>query len=91
MPELLSTLEAADYCGLSPRTLEKRRMTGGGPQFVKLGHAVRYSTTDLEAWIAENRCRSTSDPGPEPERKASSTVPALDSCQGVSDATLEPE
>lgn len=58
---LLNTRQAAARCGLSPRTLEKRRVVGGGPLFVRLGGAVRYRLEDLEAWIAANRRRSTSD------------------------------
>jgi predicted DNA-binding transcriptional regulator AlpA len=63
MRELLSTLQAARYCGLSPRTLEKMRTTGAGPRFIKLGRAVKYALEDLDQWIAGNRRRSTSDPG----------------------------
>ncbi len=59
--ELLFTLEAADYCRLSPRTLEKKRVAGGGPPFVKLGRSVRYSKADLDAWMAQNQKSSTSD------------------------------
>ena len=66
MCEMLSTVQAAEYCGVSPRTLEKRRSRGGGPVFVKLGGLVRYKVEDLEAWIAGGRRRSTSDPGAAP-------------------------
>lgn len=63
MQHLLSTEQAAARCGLSPRTLEKVRITGGGPRFVKLGRSVRYDVADLDAWIASNRRASTSDAG----------------------------
>jgi excisionase family DNA binding protein len=66
MCEMLSTEQAAEYCGVSPRTLEKHRSRGGGPVFVKLGGLVRYKVEDLEAWIAGGRRRSTSDPGAPP-------------------------
>jgi excisionase family DNA binding protein len=66
MCEMLSTEQAAEYCGMSPRTLEKRRSSGGGPVFVKLGSLVRYKVEDLEAWIAGGRRRPTSDPGVPP-------------------------
>jgi excisionase family DNA binding protein len=66
MCEMLSTEQAAEYCGVSPRTLEKHRSRGGGPVFVKLGGLVRYKVEDLEAWIAGGRRRSTSDPGAAP-------------------------
>jgi excisionase family DNA binding protein len=69
MCKMLSTEEAAEYCGLSPRTLEQRRSKGGGPVFFKLGHLVRYKVEELEAWIAEGRRRSTADPGETPPAK----------------------
>lgn len=59
---LLSTSEAATYCGGSASTFEKLRCFGGGPAFIKLGRRVAYSTEDLDAWIAANRRRSTSQP-----------------------------
>jgi excisionase family DNA binding protein len=68
MCEMLSTEQAAEYCGVSPRTLEKHRSRGGGPVFVKLGGLVRYKVEDLDAWIAGGRRRSTSDPGAPPAR-----------------------
>ena len=55
MCEMLSTEQAAEYCGVSPRTLEKHRSRGGGPVFVKLGGLVRYKVEDLEAWIAGSK------------------------------------
>jgi excisionase family DNA binding protein len=63
MQPLLSTTQAAAHCGLSPRTLEKLRITGGGPPFAKLGRSVRYAPADLDEWIASARRRSTSDAG----------------------------
>jgi predicted DNA-binding transcriptional regulator AlpA len=61
MSDLLNTRQAAERCNLSPRTFEKLRMTGGGPPFIRLGGAVRYQLEDLDAWIASNRRRTTSD------------------------------
>ncbi|MGS1016176.1 helix-turn-helix transcriptional regulator [Allosphingosinicella humi] len=58
----LSNDEAASFLRLSPRTLEKLRVVGGGPKFCKFGRRVTYSLADLEAWAAERRCDSTSDP-----------------------------
>lgn len=51
----LSPREASDYLkgqGLfvAPRTLNKYRCVGGGPEFVKFGRAVRYSREALDAW-----------------------------------------
>jgi len=38
--------------------LNKARLTGSGPGFVKLGRAVRYRIADLEAFILAG-CRSS--------------------------------
>lgn len=59
----LSTREAAAWLGLSPRTLERYRVTGEGPVFHRLGSRVRYLLTDIEAWAAARRRTSTSDDG----------------------------
>ena len=57
----LRTPAAAKYLGLSPRTLEKMRLTGDGPQYYKLGRAVVYDTYDLDRWVSGRARRSTSD------------------------------
>lgn len=49
---LLLPTEAAEFLSLSPRTLERWRVTGGGPRFIKAGgKSVRYRPADLLAWI----------------------------------------
>lgn len=55
--------EAAEYLRLSPRTLEKLRVIGGGPRFRKFGRRVRYALGDLEAWAGARSFEMTSDPG----------------------------
>jgi hypothetical protein len=59
------TNNAALYCGISGRTLEKLRVIGGGPAFYKIGRAVTYDINDLEHWLADKRRVSTSDFGKE--------------------------
>jgi hypothetical protein len=61
--DLVFTTEAAAHCRLSPRTLEKRRVVGGGPAFYKVGRRVLYSLRDLDEWIARGRRISTAGPG----------------------------
>ncbi|WGF90641.1 helix-turn-helix transcriptional regulator [Marinivivus vitaminiproducens] len=61
-PRFLRTQEAADYLGLSARTLEKHRTYGTGPVYRKLGCRVVYTIDELEAWAAIGTRRSTSDP-----------------------------
>jgi excisionase family DNA binding protein len=58
--ELVDVREAARRLGLSASTLNKMRVHGGGPRYSKLGSAVRYSTADLDAWVAANSRTSTS-------------------------------
>jgi hypothetical protein len=58
----LNNDEAAQFLNLSPRTLEKQRVIGGGPRFRKFGRRVLYAVIDLEAWANERTCESTSDP-----------------------------
>ncbi len=60
---LLKTQQAANYLALSVTTLEKYRVYGGGPSFVRLGRAVRYRTADLNAWLESRVRTSTSDNG----------------------------
>jgi predicted DNA-binding transcriptional regulator AlpA len=57
----LSNDEAAHVLKLSPRTLEKFRVIGGGPRYRKLGRRVVYSVQDLETWADARACDSTSD------------------------------
>ena len=59
----LSTREAAEWLGLSPRTLDRYRVTGEGPVFHSFGSRVRYLLADLEAWAQARRRTSTSDDG----------------------------
>ena len=51
---LLTTLQAADYMGLKPGTLETWRWERGtdGPPYIRLSRrAVRYRRSDLDAWL----------------------------------------
>ena len=61
VPTVLDATEAAHCLGLSQSTLAKLRLTGNGPAYCKLGRRVVYRREDLEAWLAENRRRSTSE------------------------------
>lgn len=62
-PEFLTTNEAGTFLRLSPRTLEKQRVQGGGPRFRKLGARVVYAAVDLRAWADSRSYEMTSDPG----------------------------
>ncbi len=43
----LDTVGAADYLGLGKSTLDKLRVGGGGPAFIKIGKRVVYDPADL--------------------------------------------
>jgi hypothetical protein len=64
----LTNNEAAAFLRLSPRTLEKQRVIGGGPRFRKFGRRVLYAIADLEAWAESRTFEMTSDPGYAPLR-----------------------
>ena len=55
---------AAAFLRLSPRTLERFRVQGRGPRFLKLGRRVMYRVGDLEAWADAQGRNSTSERGP---------------------------
>lgn len=62
-PESVATHQAARKLGVSPRTLEKWRITGDGPPFIKVGRRVVYRQCDLDEWLQAHRRLSTSDAG----------------------------
>jgi hypothetical protein len=59
-PKFIKETPAADWLGLSVRTLQKHRVKGSGPRFHKFGGAVRYRFSDLEQWCDSCRRDSTS-------------------------------
>ena len=62
MVQILRTPEAARFLGLSASTLEKMRLTGEGPPFVRLGaRVIGYDVDLLREWLKSRRCTSTSD------------------------------
>ena len=61
-PRYLTNDEAADFLRLSPRTLEKQRVIGGGPRFRKFGRRVMYALADLETWADARSFETTFDP-----------------------------
>jgi excisionase family DNA binding protein len=52
--------EAAAYLGLRVGYLNKRRVSGGGPEFYKIGGRVLYSPAKLDNWLESHSRRSTS-------------------------------
>ena len=60
-PEYLTTIQAAAFLGLSKQQLEIWRSKGGGPIYVKLGHAVRYKRSALDDYMAARERRHTAE------------------------------
>ncbi len=62
MGKLLTTKQAANMLGLSPRTLQAWRVDGNGPMYIRIGHnRVLYDPADIQSWLDERRFRSTSE------------------------------
>jgi len=59
----LHQIDLARRWKLSPRTLERWRWLGQGPQHVKVGGRVIYRLEDVEAFEANNLRTSTSTAG----------------------------
>ena len=57
----LSVHETAAYLRVSKSWLDKRRLDGNGPVFLKFGRRVVYDINDLENWAAANRRRHTAE------------------------------
>ena len=59
--EYSDSRQTAERIGLSESFLNKARVTGGGPPYLKVGKAVRYRWSDVEAWLQARTRRSTSE------------------------------
>jgi hypothetical protein len=61
----LTTSQAAEILSLSARTLERMRVDGIGPPFLKAGGGKRsrvlYALSDIEDWLFGHRFGSTSE------------------------------
>ena len=61
---------------MSPRTLERWRWLGEGPQFIKIGGRVRYRIEDIEAFEASNVRQVTGPMRPSFEEAERITAPS---------------
>jgi predicted DNA-binding transcriptional regulator AlpA len=62
MQPLLTQRDAAKALSLSVRSLERMRVAGNGPKFVRLTRGrIAYLESHLEEWIAGRVVTSTSD------------------------------
>jgi excisionase family DNA binding protein len=58
---LLTAKEAAHYLRVSKSWLAKKRMSGDGPAYIKVGRSVRYLESALIEWMKSRRRLSTSE------------------------------
>lgn len=56
---LLDETAAAEFLAVGVRFLQKARVSGRGPAFVKVGSRVRYRLDDLQEWIDSRRVMNT--------------------------------
>jgi predicted DNA-binding transcriptional regulator AlpA len=60
-PEIMTEKEAAQFLRLSPRTLQRLRLDGGGPPVFQLTERrLAYGLEDLRNWLASRSRASTS-------------------------------
>lgn len=65
---MMKTKDAASYIGKSASWLNKSRMTGDGPVYLKIGGSVRYTLPDLDAWLSGHRRTAVYDHANDNER-----------------------
>jgi hypothetical protein len=57
----LNENQAAEFLGISVRTLQAWRVSGGGPRYCKIGRAVRYQRRVLVSFQQEHTVSSTTE------------------------------
>lgn len=66
----LTTIEVADRLRISRRTLERMRVDGTGPRYIKVGPGKRsrvlYRESDVADWLNRYQFGSTSEYGRQP-------------------------
>lgn len=60
---LLTSRDAAKILNMSVYWMERKRWLGDGPEYLKVGRAVRYRLSDLEKYLSNRGRNSTSDIG----------------------------
>jgi hypothetical protein len=58
--ETLNVIQAATYTNLSKSSLDKLRVYGGGPLYIKVGARVVYDRVDLDSWLVGKKVANTS-------------------------------
>ena len=71
-PTYTNTIGAAAHLACSASYLEKCRVKGAGPRFIKIGKAVRYKIDELDTWANARAHGSTSEYASAGSREANS-------------------
>jgi predicted DNA-binding transcriptional regulator AlpA len=50
---------AAEYCQIAKSTLDKLRVYGGGPIFIRVGKRIIYDRADLDTWLLDRKVANT--------------------------------
>lgn len=58
---IINVIAAAQHTGQPKSTLDKYRVYGGGPLYLKIGARVYYDTMDLDSWLASKKVANTSE------------------------------
>ena len=58
---MLNVKATSRWSGLSVSTLNKLRLSGDGPRYIKAGRRVLYDMRDVEAWLAKRKRNHTSE------------------------------
>ena len=58
--QALNVQQAAEYVDLSKSFLNKQRVYGGGPLYIKCGRRVVYDRVDLDSWLVGKKIANTS-------------------------------
>ena len=58
--EFLTPKQAGGYLHVSKSYLDKLRVYGGGPNFLRFGRKILYRKSELNRWAAERSFNSTS-------------------------------
>ncbi len=78
----ITTAEAATMVKLSPRTLEKMRQRGVGPEYFKILNRTWYTREKVLAWLASTIRKSTFDPPNGDTEVPQETSAELGDCHG---------
>jgi hypothetical protein len=58
--DTLNVDKAAEYTNISKSSLNKLRVYGGGPLYIKVGARVVYDRIDLDSWLIAKKVANTS-------------------------------